>query len=329
MKEKERTTDVSGCIRCGKCRNGCSFLTKYNLIIGDKEQLKELAYHCFLCGRCTRVCPVNIDGRQIFMDFRKELAEEQEKKVRKDYRGMLWEKNHYKYRNYKNAAPKDSNVHTVYFPGCNFPSLFPKTNAYLSDLLREKAGIGTAYDCCGKPVAELGLEADACRIAKEITDQLQSAGIDEIVTACPNCFYHLTPLIPLKVTSIYDKLLELGIGKAIERDLHFFVPCPDREFHAWVQSIEKFVKGEILIEDEPQCCGMGGSGGKCEPELAKEMAGSFSGYEGGIDTCCATCTGSFTRAGAEMHHVLSEILGTHEMPDTGRSYLNRVKTKWK
>ena len=329
MSEQERTLDTDRCVRCGKCRDACLFLTKYNLVIGDKDRLRPLAYHCFLCGRCTRVCPVHIDGRQVIMNLREETAAQEEKRVVKEHRMLVWEKNHYKYRNYKHAAPKDESTRSVYFPGCNFPSLFPKTNAYLSELLYKEAGIGTAYDCCGKPIAELGLEKDARRITKEITQNLQKAGVDEIVTACPNCFYHLTPRCSLKVTSIYDKLKELGIGGRISRDLHFFVPCPDRESRAWVRSIQAFTDGEITIEEEPQCCGLGGSGGACEPELAEQMASSFTGREGGIDTCCASCTGRFTRSGAEMHHILPEILGISEQPDVAHSYLNRVKTKWK
>ncbi len=327
--DKERTLDTSKCIRCGKCRDGCTFLTKYNLLIGDEDQLRDVAYHCFLCGRCTRVCPVNIDGRQIFMNLREDIAAQEEKRIIKEHRALVWEKNHYKYRNYKNAESKQGNVHSVYFPGCNFPSLFPKTNALLSKILYDEAGIGTAYDCCGKPIAELGLEKDARRIAREITENLQKVGVDEIVTACPNCFYHLTPRSALKITSIYDKLTELGIGGQIDRDLHFYVPCPDRDSHAWVRSITRFVKGKIIIEDEPQCCGLGGSGGACEPELAKAMASAFNGRDGGIDTGCASCTGSFTRAGGELHHILPEILGIEESPDVARSYMNRVRTKWK
>ena len=32
-------------------------LKKYDLTIGDIEKLSRLAYHCFLCGKCSKVCP--------------------------------------------------------------------------------------------------------------------------------------------------------------------------------------------------------------------------------------------------------------------------------
>ena len=97
MSEQERTLDTDRCVRCGKCRDACLFLTKYNLVIGDKERLRPLAYHCFLCGRCTRVCPVHIDGRQVIMNLREETAAQEEKRVVKEHRMLVWEKNHYKY----------------------------------------------------------------------------------------------------------------------------------------------------------------------------------------------------------------------------------------
>ena len=42
----------------------------------------------------------------------------------------------------------------------------------LVKLLKEH-GIGVAYDCCGKPIAELGLEADEKRIIQRINDELK------------------------------------------------------------------------------------------------------------------------------------------------------------
>ena len=55
---------VEACTHCHVCQNQCEFLKKYGIDIGDTEKLKELSYHCFLCGKCTEVCPENIDGRE-------------------------------------------------------------------------------------------------------------------------------------------------------------------------------------------------------------------------------------------------------------------------
>ena len=51
---------VTGCTHCGVCTENCEFLKKYDLTIGDTEKLSKMAYHCFLCGKCSKVCPQEI-----------------------------------------------------------------------------------------------------------------------------------------------------------------------------------------------------------------------------------------------------------------------------
>ena len=57
------------CTHCGLCKKNCSFLEKYGLDIGQIEDREDLIYHCFLCGKCTEVCPQNIDGREIILEY--------------------------------------------------------------------------------------------------------------------------------------------------------------------------------------------------------------------------------------------------------------------
>ena len=73
---------VEACTHCHVCQNQCEFLKKYGIDIGDTEKLKELSYHCFLCGKCTEVCPENIDGREYILNLRRE-------KVEKDFQNTL------------------------------------------------------------------------------------------------------------------------------------------------------------------------------------------------------------------------------------------------
>ena len=70
----------------------------------------------------------------------------------KGYRMLLWEKEDYKFRRYTGTGK------TALFFGCNFSSFYPETTRYLDKLLAEKADAFSVFDCCGKPVAELGLE---------------------------------------------------------------------------------------------------------------------------------------------------------------------------
>ena len=317
--------DMNDCIHCHKCRDNCAFLSKYGLDICDTDQLKELAYHCFLCGKCTQVCPVKIDGRAIMIDLRREAAAADEAGIRKTFGGILAEKEHYKFRNYKHITSG-----TVFFPGCNFPSMYPKTNALMSKLFADR-GIGTVYDCCGKPVAETGLIAEENRIISEISQKMKDAGVTEIILACPNCRDFFGDRLGIKVTSVYAKLAELGLGNLIDGDKQFFVPCPDRMSRMWIEDIRPFISGEITFIDGPQCCGLGGQAQQCEKEIAASFPAVLGdSYEGYAYTYCASCVGRFKRSGQKtIEHILPAIMNTGEKADTLKSYANRVMTRYK
>lgn len=316
------------CIRCGKCTANCEFLKKYNIDIGNTEQLKELAYHCFLCGKCTEVCPKGIDGKSEVLRLRQEriVADNEKSEFEKKYKRAISEKRNYIFRNYKHATSG-----AVYFPGCNFPSLYPKTSDCISKLLFEKAGIGTIYECCGKPISDIGFIDDEKKIVEGLEKRFTENQITELIVACPNCYDYLKDKLNVKVTSIYSKLLELGIGKKLDGDRTFFLPCPDRAERAWLAEIQKFVNGECKAIEDVQCCGLGGRAMTDEPEIAKSFTEKIKKQVNGkIYAYCASCTGNIKRNGyKEITHILTEILETNEEPCTSTSYVNRVATKYK
>lgn len=320
-------TDASECMHCHLCQKNCDFLSKYKIDIGDRNQLEELAYHCFLCGRCTEVCPIGIDGREEILNIRREQSKDNKGKPGEEGYGMLLiEKKDYLFRNYRNAAGK-----SVLFPGCNFPSFYPNTMKKLVELMRNKAGMGVVYDCCGKPVAELGMTAQEEKIIHGIEERLKKYGITELVTMCPNCYHFLKPRLSVCVSSVYEKLQKLGLGSQIPGGAPVFVPCPDRKTHEWLDMIRPFFHEECTVIQSVQCCGLGGCAGGKEPELARGMAEKVvkeMKEKQAVYTYCGSCSGNLERNGCKnVQHVLSEILNVHEKPDTGRSVVNRMKTK--
>lgn len=336
-KTASKIEGVQSCIHCHICRDNCAFLSKYGIDIGDTDRLRELAYHCFMCGMCTRVCPVHIDGAQVVLDLRRDRVDTGEKQsIEKQYRGLVKEKKDYVYRNWKNATSG-----SVFFPGCNFPSMYPKTNAEIVRLLSEH-GIGTVYECCGKPIAELGFTQDEARIIGEIRSRLAENGITEIITGCPNCRGFFGDRLGVRVTGIFSKFAELGIGNTIQGGFTFYIPCPDRTSRLWIEEISPFIYGKIDILEGVQCCGLGGSAASLEPEIAdgftdslrelvsgRSDAGEIAG-DSQIVTYCASCTGRFRRSGFDsIDHIITRILGTNERPDIRKSYLNRVMTKFR
>ncbi|MDO4384186.1 MAG: (Fe-S)-binding protein [Eubacteriales bacterium] len=309
------------CIHCGQCKAHCDFLSKYDMDLGNVDMLRQHTYSCFLCGECDRVCPMGIRGSHLFLQLRRMQVRDNGLEE-KPYSFVLNEKRNYRFRNYRKAT-----AGSVLFPGCNFPSMFPKTNQRIAELCREK-GIGLVYDCCGKPIAELGLYKDEQRILKELAERLSEGHISEIITMCPNCYGFLKGRIPQKVTSVYEVLPELVSEIQVTKDVEIQIPCPDRGDLEWYGKISELLGYEPKVTQAKQCCGLGGMASAKEPELAKSFG---TGLDEGIHntTFCASCAGQFARNGKEIRHILSLMLGVDEAPATRTSYLNRVRTKFK
>lgn len=341
-----RMTDPSACVHCHKCRESCSFLEKYGLDIGDADRMSSLLYHCFLCGRCSEVCPEGIDGKQILLDMRRsQVAEHGGRLQEPGYEGLLDEKVGYRYRNYdynrkqqeQKGRGQSRSGNVVLFVGCNFPSYYPKTTKMLAKLLMERAGIETVFDCCGKPVSELGLADEAGEMIAGINRKLRDLSATEVVMVCPNCYAYLKGRLEAKVTMIYEKLQELGLGEPLSGKRNIFLPCPDRESRTVLKSLRPFLVEEPELILDVQCCGLGGCAGRKEPELAAEMlrqimCGNYSEGKQGkapvrdVDTYCASCAGNIARQGyGQAGHLLVQILGLQETPDAVHARENREK----
>ena len=334
---------VKECIQCNACTHACTFLTKYDINLSDIDEMYPLAYHCFLCGECKRACPVDIDGRALFLHMRQDRVEEEGNPKGKGYGAVIAEKYPYKFRNYRHAVKKFSGQQipkksvqiqtkkSALFPGCNFMSFFPKTADYLVQLLK-RHDIGVIYDCCGKPISELGMQNEEVQILDKISANLKKSGIEELVILCPNCYYFFKGRLDVSLVSIYEKLEALGEGHQVEiaEPMIIFPPCPDRDTFQLLNKIKPFVTGEYKVINEIQCCGLGGVAMPKEPILGKDMSRGIAAYkrpEGApIYTYCATCSGNIARAGAgDVRHLLTEILGTKEQPDIKKSLWNRAK----
>lgn len=317
----KKNMNPDDCIHCGKCKKNCLFLQKYDIDIGDKEKLYELAYHCFLCGECSRVCPIGIDGKGIILEMRRKKVQENNGKVpEKGYGLLLFEKKDYIFKNYRHKTKN-----SVLFPGCSFPSFFPETTKKLMAILK-KHGIGTVFDCCGKPVSELGLKKEEEAIFKRLNKTFEELEIKELIVVCPNCYAFLSPSINVKVTSIYDKLKELGIGRKIEGNL-VYPTCQERGDYPMFPEARDFIEGETSFVEGVQCCGLGGCAASKEPEISSGLAGKLMDKEE-VLTYCASCTGIFYRNGGKVEHILPKVLGVDEGPDSKKSMLNRISTRW-
>ena len=320
---------VLECTHCKKCTKECAFLKKHEMDLFDFSQRKDLAYNCFLCEKCSEVCSKDINGKEIALDMRRKLVAENGGVIpEKGYKVFLSEKNPYKFANYRGGHKK-----SVVFAGCNFPAFFPKTTKHLMSLLKQEE-IGIVYDCCGKPVEELGLSIDVEITVKKINEKLKAMGVEELIMVCPNCYHFLKGKLEVKIISIYEKLHSLNLGEKIEREeIPMYYPCPDRKNKEIMTDIRRFLDGEEIDGfPKTQCCGCGGCAAKNEGELAIKFVETAKDTEQDIlYTYCASCISNYRRKGfKEAYHVLPLILGVEEeVPLKMQPFINRVLCKFK
>lgn len=315
------------CVHCGQCTKNCLFLEKYNMDLQELEARKELAYHCFLCGKCKTVCPKNIDGRAIALANREEIVNSRNGKLPDNsYDGLVFEKSPYKFANYRHGKKK-----AVFFTGCNFPSFYPETTRKLVEEFATH-DVGVIYDCCGKPIEELGLTEEAAGIVERINEKLRLSGVQQVIMACPNCYYFLKDRLDAQVISVYEKMQELGIGKPLTKQrIPLYYPCPDRKSKKIAGDLAAFLPGEVVDAfPEVQCCGLGGCAAGKEGDLAQKMTDLVrQSPETELYTYCASCICSFRRRGYEQaYHILPLLMGMEEKVPLGKTpILNRAKCK--
>lgn len=320
---------IEDCIHCGKCTRNCLFLEKYKIDLVGLSEKPELSYHCFLCGKCREVCPKGINGREIALFNRRKIVEERGGKLPDNsYDGLLLEKSPYKFANYRHAGKK-----AVFFTGCNFPSFYPETTDKLVEEFK-KYGVGVVYDCCGKPIEELGLVEEAKGIIDRINKKLKDAGVEQVVMACPNCYYFLKGRLDAEIISVYEKMDELGMGVPFEKErIPMYFPCPDRTDKKIAEDMKAFLPGEVADAfPNLQCCGLGGCAAGKESDLAQAMTDKVkNSEETELYTYCASCICSFRRRGYEnAKHILPILMGIDEKVPLGKTpILNRAKCKFK
>ena len=237
------------------------------------------------------------------------------------------EKGHYPFKSYPRAR-----CETVLFPGCAFPSQFPRTMDALALLCRE-LGMGVAYDCCGRSLVGFGEPASAARVLSGVERRLARVGCQRVVTVCPNCLDYLSGRIGMEVSSIFDVFAEEHVeSRGTFGPGRLFIPCPDKAS----RRVERLIRSTYDLSrvdtmEHAACCGL-------RPQIASRGADvsadfgrrAIAGAEGQtIYTYCASCLGQFGRLGYEdCRHVVSVILGVDERPDVSGALRNRARRRF-
>ncbi len=261
---------VYACQDCGKCSSACPLTLvgkpfspramASTIIAGsvDSPTMDKDVWSCLTCGLCYDRCPSAVNFPEFIRDMRqihrKRGANGQEAHggfFQSLMRTMTSPDLNVRHWNWLPEGLKlDPRSKVLFFGGCApyFDTYF-KNHLGIStcDILVDSIRLLNFFDifpavlegerCCGHDLLWSGDRESFLRLARLNVDAIERAGVEELVTACPECyrtFAHDYPArgvaVNFKVTHIHD-LLEREIDKgavgfeALERKITFQDPC--------------------------------------------------------------------------------------------------------
>jgi heterodisulfide reductase subunit D len=325
----EFAEELAVCARCGYCLSVCctyeqvgwesasprarirqanQLLTRTNGDVDSPAMLR--LYQCTLCGRCSRVCPLGIDLRQVWLTARYEAHRRgiAPAPLQRMWQAVSAQSNVFDLPNeersewllYMADAPEDidqrEQAEIIYFVGCvsSFsPAAQPITEAFTRVMAAaglDFAIMGEAERCCGYPLIAAGMTAEAEALRQHNTTAVRAMGATTVVFNCPSCAltwreYYAADLPDVKFLHAVELLASLiANGRLALGELPLTVtyhdPCDlgrnSRVYDAPRQVLAA-VPGLRLIEAAENraqglCCGGGGDLEMTDPALASRVA---------------------------------------------------------
>jgi Fe-S oxidoreductase len=191
----------------------------------------------------------------------------------------------------------------LFFPGCTLSSYAPElTRSVHSWLTKQGMAVGVVTQCCGVPLASIGLEENNQALRAKLRKTITASGATRLITTCPNCYYHLQNCCDgVEVVSLYQLLLDAGIRVAGPVQITVHDSCMDRFSGELGRIIRELACGYPLVEmqhhgQETICCGAGGNVSLIDPELSDARARErVEEYRQTSATYCVTACMGCTR----------------------------------
>lgn len=247
-----REHDIYACQDCGKCSSACPLtlsgkpfsprIMANSIIAGDvfSETVRKDIWSCLTCGLCYERCPSGVNFHGFIRDMRHILKAGgsngyeahggfflalMRTMTQEELRVRHWEW-------LPDEVQIDPGSKTLFFGGCApYFDTFFRTHLKIQtrDILLDGLRLLNFFDiypallsnerCCGHDLLWSGDVENFSRLARLNVNAIDELGIQEVITACPECFRTLSHDYPkhgihmnFKVTHLFD-LLEREIDK--------------------------------------------------------------------------------------------------------------------
>ena len=326
--------EVYSCPACGVCIDACPMsVRKANLRDctvylnrmlrrGNERRIAEISDKCLLCGKCSAVCQVGVQGPEL------RIAQRERRKFALspfyadlDVRPMA------------EAVAGSGGV--LYFAGCMTqltPSILRATGSLL-----DKAGVSWKMMdpdgglCCGRPLMMAGRTEQARELIAKNVEIIRASGCDTLLLSCPICYRVFKEEYPLEGIRVvhhsvfFQELIAAGKLPVQREDglrLVWHDPCElGRGCGIYEQPRQALAAAGEVVEAgknhaESICCG--GSLGSLSLSFEQRRPMTQNALDNltvadpdQIVTGCPLCLATFVRAADRPVRDLAEVLDSH------------------
>lgn len=337
---------VYSCPSCGVCIDACPMsavkantrdttvylnrqIKRYN-----ERRIEEISDKCLLCGKCTAVCPVGVQGDRL------RIAQRSIRKynISQDYSNIDTNSLKNQLNNFvtpeNNLVSNTNSQKVLYFAGC-MTSLTPMIMKSMTSLLK-KAGVNYGIMdkdggiCCGRPMLMAGRIDQAMELVAKNTEIIKESGADILLLSCPICYkifkekYALEGIEILHHTEYIDRLIKEGRLKVrkSEKSYVYHDPCElGRGCGIYDQPRNVVSSAGELVEAEKNgkesiCCG--GSLGSLTLSFDKRKALTENALKNltiaspdEVITACPLCRSTFNRYSQTPVRDIAELIDSN------------------